>query len=71
MGLQSTGIDYFVDGGQGRGSNISIHAEKIAFRQETGQLCGGTRSPKVGRCGESIGGVSARVLQCAAMIDHR
>ena len=28
MGLQSTGIDYFVDGEQGRGSNKSIHAEK-------------------------------------------
>ena len=28
MGLQSTGIDYFVDGGQGRGSKKSIHAEK-------------------------------------------
>ena len=28
MGLQSTGIDYFVDGGQGRGSNKSRHAEK-------------------------------------------
>ena len=28
MGLQSTGINYFVDGGQGRGSNKMIHAEK-------------------------------------------
>ena len=28
MGLQSTGIDYFVDGGHGRGSNKMIHAEK-------------------------------------------
>ena len=28
MGLQSTEIDYFVDGGQGRGSKKSIHAEK-------------------------------------------
>ena len=28
MGLESTGIDYFVDGEQGRGSNKSIHAEK-------------------------------------------
>ena len=28
MGLQSTRIDYFVDGGQGRGSKKSIHAEK-------------------------------------------
>ena len=40
MGLQSTGIDYFVDGGQGHGSNKSIHAEKrkkIAFLPEIGQ----------------------------------
>ena len=28
MGLESTGIDYFVDGGQGCGSNKLIHAEK-------------------------------------------
>ena len=28
MGLQSTGIDYFVDGGQGRESKKLIHAEK-------------------------------------------
>ena len=28
MGLQYTKIDYFVDIGQGRGSNKSIHAEK-------------------------------------------
>ena len=28
IGLQSTGIDYFVDGGQGRESKKLIHAEK-------------------------------------------
>ena len=28
MGLESTGIDYIVDDGQGRGTNKSIHAEK-------------------------------------------
>ena len=74
MGLQSTGIDYFVDGGQGRGSNKSIHAEKRekdSLQARNRPIIGGTRPTKVGRCGESIGGVSARVLQCAAMIDHR
>ena len=40
MGLQFTGIDYFVDGGKGRGSNKMIRAEKrkkIEFWPETGQ----------------------------------
>ena len=40
MGLESTGIDYFVDGGQGCGSNKLIHAEKrkkIELRPKKGQ----------------------------------
>ena len=73
MGLQSTGIDYFVDGGQGRGSNKSIHAEKRKKDRVSARNRPIVRRNTFteGRAVRGIHrGVSARVLQCAAMIDH-
>ena len=39
MGLEATGIDYFVNGGQGRGTKIWLFTEK----REKDSLHGGTR----------------------------
>ena len=74
MTLAMTGIDFFVNDREVRETNIFWHPQKNAkntdFTAGREQWCGGTRPPKVGPCGESIGGVQARFVQRAAATDH-
>ena len=73
MGIQSTGIDYFVNGGQGHGGAIKSYTQKsekkdslLARNRPIVQRNVSAESQAV----QKIGGISTRVPQCAVMIDH-